>query len=151
MNYIFDTNVFLIYMKNAEAKSKLTNNFSLSNPDNISILSIVTLGEIYALALKNNWGEKRVSAIDFFVKKFVIVDVTNSDLIQSYAQIDAFSQGKLIDKPLRSTARNMGKNDLWIAATAAVTKSTLLTTDKDFVHLDGAFFDLELFKPVDLL
>ena len=139
MNYIFDTNVFLIYMKNAETKIKLTRTFELDNPDNISILSIVTLGEIYALALKNNWGEKRISAIADFVKKFVIVDVTNSDLIQTYAQIDAFSQGKILTKPLHSTARNMGKNDLWIAATAAVTKSTLLTTDKDFVHLDQIF------------
>ena len=29
----------------------------------------------------------------------------------------------------------MGKNDLWIAATAKATGATLLTTDKDFDHL----------------
>jgi len=33
----------------------------------------------------------------------------------------------------------MGKNDLWIAATAHVTGATLLTTDKDFDHLDPQF------------
>ena len=40
------------------------------------------------------------------------------------------------------TSRNMGKNDLWIAATAAVTQSKLLTTDGDFDHLNGSFIDL---------
>jgi tRNA(fMet)-specific endonuclease VapC len=29
----------------------------------------------------------------------------------------------------------MGKNDLWIAASAAVTSAVLMTTDKDFDHL----------------
>lgn len=37
----------------------------------------------------------------------------------------------------------MGKNDLWIAATAAVTNTRLLTSDKDFNHLNGVFIDLE--------
>ena len=37
----------------------------------------------------------------------------------------------------------MGKNDLWIAATSSVYDLILLTTDKDFNHLDGEFLDLE--------
>lgn len=36
----------------------------------------------------------------------------------------------------------MGKNDLWIAATASVTNTTLITTDKDFVHLDNVYLKL---------
>ncbi len=34
--------------------------------------------------------------------------------------------------------RPMGKNDLWIAATAKVSGLTLLTTDADFDHLHPA-------------
>ena len=30
------------------------------------------------------------------------------------------NQGKLKDKPFNNSPRNMGKNDLWIAATASV-------------------------------
>ena len=33
----------------------------------------------------------------------------------------------------------MGKNDVWIAATAAVTGATLLTTDRDFDRLTPQF------------
>jgi len=36
----------------------------------------------------------------------------------------------------------MGKNDLWIAATAAITESKLMTTDGDFDHLNGIYLDL---------
>lgn len=31
----------------------------------------------------------------------------------------------------------MGQNDMWIAATAKATGATLLTTDRDFDHLQG--------------
>ena len=37
----------------------------------------------------------------------------------------------------------MGKNDLWIAATAAVTGAKLLSADNDFDHLNGTFLDFE--------
>jgi predicted nucleic acid-binding protein len=37
----------------------------------------------------------------------------------------------------------MGKNDLWIAATAAVTGATLVTTDRDFEHLSAHFINLQ--------
>lgn len=33
----------------------------------------------------------------------------------------------------------MGKNDLWIAATAFLLEGTLLTTDSDFNHLNNEF------------
>ena len=36
----------------------------------------------------------------------------------------------------------MGKNDIWIAATAQVTDSILVTADSDFDHLEGGFIDL---------
>ena len=45
------------------------------------------------------------------------------------------------------TARNMGKNDLWIAATTAATNTVLLTADKDFDHLDKVFFSVIKIDP----
>jgi tRNA(fMet)-specific endonuclease VapC len=35
----------------------------------------------------------------------------------------------------------MKHNDLWIAATAVATGATLVTTDKDFDHLEGLWPD----------
>jgi len=70
----------------------------------------------------------------------IIIDINSEDITEKYAEIDAYSQGKLIDNPLPMSSRNMGKNDIWIAATTFVTKSTLLTTDKDFSHLHNKYF-----------
>jgi predicted nucleic acid-binding protein len=41
----------------------------------------------------------------------------------------------------------MGKNDLWIAATACVTHLPLITTDRDFDHLDATHLSRYYFDP----
>ncbi len=42
------------------------------------------------------------------------------------------------------SARNMSKNDLWIAAAALDSKAILLTTDNDFEHLHNQFITVEI-------
>jgi len=49
-----------------------------------------------------------------------------ANVIENYVAVSEFS---------RRAGRVLGKNDLWIAATARTTGATLLTTDKDFDHL----------------
>lgn len=78
----------------------------------------------------------------------VDIEVGNADLIESYVSIDAFSQGKTSapnGQMLGNSSRNMGKNDLWIAATAHVLNAVLLTTDNDFDHLHQIFFEVKKF------
>jgi len=102
----------------------------------------VTIGEIRSIALQNNWGAKRIEFVEQFLKEFVVIDVRYNDLINTYAEIDAFSQGKFARKPLGTSSRNMGKNDLWIAATAHIMNAQLITMDKDFQHLDKEYFEV---------
>jgi tRNA(fMet)-specific endonuclease VapC len=74
-------------------------------------------------------------------------------LAQIYAEIDAFSQRKnpaFHNYPF-TTPRNIGKNDLWIAATAALLGLKLVTTDTDFNHLHGVFIEIQHLKPELLL
>lgn len=73
----------------------------------------------------------------------LVIPIAQQDIFRAYGQIDAFSQGKLSTPPLGMSARNMGKNDLWIAATAHVTQATLVTTDKDFGHLHTHFLEVD--------
>lgn len=114
--------------------------------ENLALISIVTKGELLALALKNNWGNRRINQLEQFLEQFFIIDISAEDILQEYARIDAFSQGKLKTISSNFSARNMGKNDIWIAATTSVVNATLVTTDKDFTHLDKHFFDLILVK-----
>jgi len=99
-----------------------------------TVLSIVTIGEIEAFALKSDWGLQRWEFVQHLFSRYPSVDVTQG-LISYYAQIDAFSQNRLRSYPLGISARNMGKNDLWIAATALYLDMELHTTDNDFDHL----------------
>ncbi|MCC5916162.1 MAG: hypothetical protein JJU02_02425 [Cryomorphaceae bacterium] len=70
-------------------------------------------------------------------------------MIETYIKIDAFSQRKMAapngDK-LNSSPRNMGKNDIWIAATAYVIGAELITSDGDFDHLNGGWLRVTKFK-----
>ncbi len=47
------------------------------------------------------------------------------------------------DAPPPKPARSMGKNDLWIAATAHASGAVLVTTDRDFDHLHGIWLNRE--------
>ena len=78
------------------------------------------------------------------LESFIVADINVEEIIERYAEIDAFSQGKLIDKTAKFSAKNMGKNDVWIAATASVLDIILITTDKDFNHLDKEYLNLKL-------
>jgi predicted nucleic acid-binding protein len=146
MNYVLDTNIILIYLKDQETRNFIEENFGPFNDGNNPIISVVTIGEIRSLAKRNKWGGKRIQVVEEFMNELIVVDVRFNDLIDAYAEIDAFSQRKLQDRPLKTSARTMGKNDLWIAATTYVTKSKLITADKDFEHLDGEFFDVILIE-----
>ena len=64
----------------------------------------------------------------------------NANLIPAYVYLETYSQGRLAAQPLPPglSARNMGKNDLWIAATALYFDIELHTADRDFDHLGPA-------------
>jgi tRNA(fMet)-specific endonuclease VapC len=68
-------------------------------------------------------------------------------------EIDVYSQGRNPKLKLpgpNKSARNMGKNDLWIAATASPFNLRLITTDGDSEHLAPHFLRLSQF-PLPLL
>ena len=62
------------------------------------------------------------------------------ELFAGYQYYSGFLQGN----PVEFSARNMGKNDLWIAATASVYDLELLTMDKDFIHLERRYLRLRV-------
>jgi tRNA(fMet)-specific endonuclease VapC len=144
MKYLLDTNILIIYIRDQETKTSIENKFHPFDLPNIPLVSIVSIGELESFALRNKWGEKRLSSLALFLKQVVVVDINSKDIVKKYAEIDAFSQGKLDNNSLGMSARNMGKNDLWIAATACVADAILLTADKDFEHLDNRYLNLEI-------
>ena len=142
MYFLFDTNILLFYIRENATASFIDSTYNPFGNGNTPILSVVSVGEIKSIALRSEWGKTKLAKLKELMSLFVITDINADDVLDIYAEIDAFSQGNLKNKPLKMTARNMGKNDLWIAATAAATSSKLLTSDNDFDHLDRQYFDI---------
>ena len=138
--YLLDTNILLYFFRQDKNWDIINAQYDLTMSDNV--VSVVGWGEILSLATRNSWGERRMAELDKLDEFFLISDIYDEKIIHRYAEIDTFSEGKLKSKPLGTSARNMGKNDLWIAATASVLGLTLLTTDKDFNHLNQVYLDL---------
>lgn len=147
MEYLLDTNILLIYARGNTLTTKIEEELQLLTGDNQLIISVVSVGEIKALALKNNWGERRIEQLNRLLSSFLVADIHVKSITDRYAEIDAYSQGKHPDKKGNFSARNMGKNDLWIAATGSVLQVVLITTDSDFDHLEGPYIKL---KKIDL-
>lgn len=147
MNLLFDTNI-LVHL----AKDTSLNLFQQINPGNQKVyVSVVTIAELKSFALQNNWGPRKLGLLGLLLEDISAVTISEN-LTDTYAQIDAYSQhrNRLFAGYNFKTARNMGKNDLWIAATAALLGLKLVTTDSDFDHLHEVFFDVQKFKPSDL-
>ncbi len=142
MRYLLDTNILLLYLRLHSKAGEIDRLYQPLYASNTAIISTVTIGELKALAVMNGWGAQRLKKMKELIKEFLVIPVDAEDLLDMYAEIDAFSQGRLPSHPTSLSARNMGKNDLWIAATAALTGAKLITTDKDFDHLDGKFLEL---------
>ena len=142
--FILDTNICLTYIRGEPLYRQIENEHSLTNPDAIILISVVTKAELLSLGMQRGWEHKKLEKLNKILNNLVVIDINEKDqaLINAYSIIDAFSQGKLKEKPLGLSARNMGKNDLWIASTAHVANATLITTDKDFDHLNKTFISV---------
>jgi len=143
MIYVFDTNIIFTSLHNQAFDTYIASNYRIEGND--LVISSVTVGELKALALKRNWGNRRQKQLLDVIAQYIIHPIKMQAILDNYANLDAYSQSKLVNKPLPKgvTARNMGKNDLWIAATAYTINAKLVTTDKDFDHLNNSFIEID--------
>lgn len=147
MNYLLDTNIIITYSRENALARRIEEKFQLLNGANNLYVSVVSLGEIDAYIKKFNIGERKQRIIESTLELAYQIDIGYREIIAKYGDIDAFSQGKTKIIGHRFTARNMGKNDIWIAATASHYQLTLLTTDQDFNHLQEVFLPVEYIQP----
>jgi len=136
-SYVLDTNVLLSLLRGKELGERIDKAYGLRKAPYLHTLSIVTHAELWVLADRNKWGDAKRSAIVKALDEFVAVDISGDSIISAYRRVEAISNGI-----------NMGKNDIWIAATAMIAGLPLLTTDKDFNHLNGKLLQIFYVDPV---
>ncbi len=144
---LLDTCIVVHILRNNENSKKCKEALINFSETPHIILSVVSKAELESLSKQQNWGEPRKKKLEQILNDATIIDISNSDkqLIEAYANIDAFSKRKSVDKNgnfLNDSAKTMHKNDLWIAATAFVLDIPLLTADNDFDHLNNTFLNI---------
>jgi tRNA(fMet)-specific endonuclease VapC len=145
LQVIYDTNILLQILRDTQSIAKLQSTFDLFDLEDS--ISLVTLAEIRSLSIQFWWGAVRRSKMEDAILRLAILDINVPEIIDRYVEIDCYSKGKHIDKASNFSAIKMGKNDLWIAATASVYGCKLLTMDLDFGHLHGEFVDVVCITP----
>lgn len=128
--YLLDTNILVHYVRQDATWEHLRRTYNLLIVEPIPTISIVTAGELRSLAIQNRWGERKLDQMEFALGYFQEVAISTPALVRAYAALDS---------AMAARGHYMGKNDLWIAATAAVTGATLLTTDADFDPIPPEF------------
>jgi tRNA(fMet)-specific endonuclease VapC len=133
---LLDSNVLVNLVRGNSIGQRIASDHQLLERSERPLISIVTVGELRALAAKLGWGAAKQRQLDELLAELVVVNLNQGDIIKHYAEIDHYS-----DKVVKP-ARRMGQNDLWIAATTAATDAYLLTADRDFDHLSPRFIKL---------
>jgi tRNA(fMet)-specific endonuclease VapC len=141
-SYCLDTNIVLLLLRGKELGRSIDQTFGLSAAPYMHTLSIVTHAELRVLGDRNGWQQNKWLALDKALQEFVTVDVSGGEMVEAYRKIEqanaSFAGGH----------RVMGQqNDIWIAATAMVTGLAVLTTDRDFNHLNGSLLEVHYISP----
>ena len=128
--YLLDTNILVHLIRRDPTGERIRRLYNPLLADPLPLLSVVTNGELRSLSFQFEWGTEKIEKVRYFLSYFQRVSIDSEDILKAYALIDTYSE---------RAGHSMGKNDLWIAATAHVTGACLLTTDTDFDHLAHSF------------
>lgn len=132
VGFLLDTNVLIALIRANPLGEAIDQRYRLRSSLNRSMICVVTAGEMFSLARQFGWAQAKRDDLQALLDEVVWIDIGHPDILDAYGDIDHTS---------RTMGKKMGKNDVWIAATANVTKTTLLTTDLDFDHLHNSYID----------
>lgn len=132
--YLFDTNILVHIVRSNQVGEQIKARYKPFSFDPKPRFCVVSEGEMRSLALQFSWGLPKLNQMEFALAHFGRLTIDKPGVISAYASIDAYS---------KAIGFKMGKNDLWIAATACDSDSRLVTTDSDFDHLVPAILSVD--------
>lgn len=126
---LLDTNILLQLVRNKELGKRISAQFRLDDAVYRPLISVVTVGEIRALADQFGFGQQKLEFLRRVLDNLVIVNIYQEPVLDAYVEVDRAC------RKAAGGARILSNNDVWIAATAKAADAVLLTTDKDFLCL----------------
>lgn len=127
-SYVLDTGVLVLLARGGPIGTSIAGTYGLLHAGVRPLISVVTHGELLAFVRRNAWGDKKLAIVRKMLENVVTIELSQP-VIEAYVELDYASAKH------PGGAVNMGKNDLWIAATTRAANATLITTDTDFDHL----------------
>src|SRR6516165_8605164 len=108
-DYLLDTGVVVALLRGKRLGKYIEHRFGLLGSLNRCLISVVTVGELLSLARQFGWGSAKRQELQEVLDEIVWIDINQPDILDAYGEIDHYSHTQGI---------KMGKNDVWIAATA---------------------------------
>jgi tRNA(fMet)-specific endonuclease VapC len=139
---LLDTGIVIHLARGGVAAERLESRFGFRSRSLPPMISAITVGELFAFAERNEWGARKRESLEQLVSNLVVLDIRKPGVLRRYAALDTH---------LKRSGTPMGQqNDVWIAATAAVTGAVLVTTDRDFDVLHPEHLQREWVDPETL-
>jgi tRNA(fMet)-specific endonuclease VapC len=135
---LLDTSLVLHAVRGSKLFEQADRDFWLTSRADAAMISIVTVGEMLALARKKSWGSEGTEALNERLAQLAVVGIDSPEVLERYAELDSFCEKR---------GRGVGQNDLWIAACASALDAVLLTTDKDFEPLPESLLRQRWYDP----
>lgn len=139
--YLLDTNVLLALVRGKELGRYVAHIYKLPDVLRRPLISIVSHGELMAMAKRRSWATTKRSSLNSILDSMVTIDLNDPAILDAYVAIDE------ANLKAEKGARVLSNNDMWIAATACAAEAFLLTTDKDFLHLNPRICKVEYIDP----
>ncbi len=122
--YLLDTNVVLHLIRGNDFATYLADAFGLLDSVNRPFASIISHGELWAIADRNKWGANRRKELEELLEILCYVNLDDQSVMTAYVDLRRAS---------RQSGKTLSDNDTWIAACAKAAEATLLTTDSPTV------------------
>lgn len=122
---LLDTDVFSYVFSKSQSAARFLPHLN----GRIAALTFVTVGELLKGAYDKNWGARRLSQMEDYIRAHFVVLPPHALLARHWAEIMVGAKRK---------GHPLGHNDAWIAASAIAAGCPLLTNNrKHFECIDG--------------
>lgn len=138
---VLDTNALIYIGRGSDVCAWFESTWKLLSRKRRCVVSRVSHAEMAAFMARNGWSAKKEAVIAKLLAGVITVEITAPGLQDAYVALDVASAKH------PSGAKNMGKHDLWIAATTKAVNGILVTCDPDFDHLSPGFIKLAKYDP----
>ena len=83
--YLLDTNILVHFVRDSRVWRRIVGRYDLLLHDPTPLISVVSIGELRAIARRNGWGLRRLSQADYICSHLLPVTIGDDPIFNAYA------------------------------------------------------------------